>query len=88
MRRDEGIDRLDGTADAVETPIGFVPTADSIDVDGIDISADDLESLLSVDSDAWKDELELIEDHYEFIGERLPATMREELDDLRTRLSE
>ena len=81
------IERVEGTADATETPIGFVPTAESLDLDGLDLSEGDLTALLEVDQDAWKDELELIEDHYEFIGERLPAAMREQLDDLRTRLS-
>jgi phosphoenolpyruvate carboxykinase (GTP) len=82
------VDRVDGRADATETPIGYVPTPESLDTDGLDISEDDLQTLLSVDSDAWKEELELVEDHYEFIGERLPEAMREQLDDLRTRLSE
>jgi phosphoenolpyruvate carboxykinase (GTP) len=82
------VDRVDGRADATETPIGYVPTPESLDTDGLDLSEDDLQTLLSVDSDAWKEELELVEDHYEFIGERLPAAMREQLDDLRTRLSE
>ncbi len=82
------VDRVNGDADATETAIGLVPTADSLDTDGIDIADQDLETLLSVDNDAWKGELELIEDHFNFIGERLPAEMREQLDDLRTRLSQ
>ncbi|MFV0318462.1 MAG: phosphoenolpyruvate carboxykinase (GTP) [Microthrixaceae bacterium] len=82
------LERVAGTADAVETPIGSVPTAESLDTDGLDLDPADLERLLTVDNDSWKDELELIEDHYEFIGERLPAAMRDQLDDLRTRLSQ
>ncbi|MGI9578790.1 MAG: phosphoenolpyruvate carboxykinase domain-containing protein, partial [Microthrixaceae bacterium] len=82
------MERLDGTADATETAIGFVPTTDSLDIDGLDITEAELETILSVDPDAWKDELELIEDHYEFIGERLPDAVRGQLEDLRTRLSE
>ncbi|MCP4434222.1 MAG: phosphoenolpyruvate carboxykinase (GTP) [Actinomycetia bacterium] len=82
------IERVNGTADAQETPIGLVPTPDSLDLDGLDLSDADLETLLTVDNNAWKEELELIEDHYDFIGERLPAAMKAQLEDLRTRLSE
>ena len=82
------LERIDGNADAVETPIGFVPTPDSLDTEGLDLPEEDLQRILTVNKDSWKDELELIEDHYEFIGERLPAPMRAQLDDLRRRLSE
>ncbi len=82
------IERVNGDADATETAIGLVPTAGSLDTDGIDISDNDLDTLLRVDNGAWKGELELIEDHFDFIGERLPAQMREQLADLRTRLSQ
>ncbi|MEZ5238562.1 MAG: phosphoenolpyruvate carboxykinase (GTP) [Microthrixaceae bacterium] len=82
------LDRLDGNADAVETPIGFVPTPESLDTEGLELPGEDLQRILTVDKGSWKDELELIEDHYEFIGERLPSAMREQLEDLRRRLSE
>jgi phosphoenolpyruvate carboxykinase (GTP) len=82
------IERVEGTAAANETAIGNVPTAESLDLDGLDIAEDDLGTLLSVDNSAWKDELELIADHFEFIGERLPEAMRDQLEDLRTRLSQ
>jgi phosphoenolpyruvate carboxykinase (GTP) len=82
------LDRVDGAADAVDTPIGSVPTPESLDLDGLDISEDDLATLLTVDKHAWKDEVELISDHFDFIGERLPATMRAQLEDLQRRLSE
>jgi phosphoenolpyruvate carboxykinase (GTP) len=80
--------RVDGTADAVDTPIGSVPTPESLNTDGLELPAEDLERILTVDKDSWKDELELIEDHFEFIGERLPDAMRNQLDDLRSRLSQ
>jgi phosphoenolpyruvate carboxykinase (GTP) len=80
------LERIDGTADAKETPIGWVPTPDSLDVSGLDISDETLEQLLEVDPIAWKGEVELIGNHFEFIGERLPAAMREELTALEQRL--
>ncbi len=82
------LERVEGNADAVETAIGNVPTPDSIDTDGLDLADEDLASILTVDNASWKEELELIEDHFEFIGERLPEAMRAQLDDLRTRLSQ
>jgi phosphoenolpyruvate carboxykinase (GTP) len=82
------LERVDGNADAVETPIGSVPTPESLNTDGLDLPAEDLERILTVDKDSWKDELELIEDHFEFIGERLPDAMRNQLDDLRSRLGQ
>lgn len=82
------LERVDGTADAVDTPIGNVPTPESLNTDGLELPAEDLERILTVDKDSWKDELELIEDHFEFIGERLPDAMRNQLDDLRSRLSQ
>jgi phosphoenolpyruvate carboxykinase (GTP) len=82
------LERVAGTAEAVETPIGYVPTPESLDLDGLDVGDVDLGTLLTVDPNAWKDEVELIADHFEFIGERLPAAMREQLEDLQRRLSE
>ena len=61
------------SADAVETPIGLVPTADALDTDGLDIDADVLAELLSVDAESWRQEIPLIEEHFDFIGERLPG---------------
>lgn len=81
------LQRIAGEADATETPIGYVPTVDSLDTDGLDLTDDEVARILEVDNDSWKDELELISDHYEFIGERLPEAMKAQLEDLRTRLS-
>jgi phosphoenolpyruvate carboxykinase (GTP) len=81
------LDRLDGNAEAVETAIGLVPTVDAIDRSGIDVSDSDLEALLEVDHDSWKGEIPLIADHFDFIGERLPDTVRAHLDDLERRLA-
>ncbi|UDY36903.1 phosphoenolpyruvate carboxykinase (GTP) [Dermatobacter hominis] len=80
------LERIAGTADATETPIGWVPTPDSLDTEGLDIDADTLDQLLDVDPIAWKGEVELIGNHFESIGERLPATMRDELSALEHRL--
>ncbi|MEZ5309327.1 MAG: phosphoenolpyruvate carboxykinase (GTP) [Microthrixaceae bacterium] len=82
------LERIDGKADATRTAIGNTPTAEALDLSGLDIDAGHLEELLSVDNEAWRGELELISKHFEFIGERLPESMKDELDGLEKRLSE
>jgi phosphoenolpyruvate carboxykinase (GTP) len=82
------VERLEGTADAVETAIGRVPTADALDTTGLDIDAATLATLLSVDNEAWRAEIPQIEAHLESIGERLPAELRDELNELEKRLAD
>ncbi|MGH9269991.1 MAG: phosphoenolpyruvate carboxykinase (GTP), partial [Ilumatobacteraceae bacterium] len=79
-------ERLDGTADAVETPIGLVPTADGLDVDGLDVGAEQVRQALAVDRDEWMAEIPLIEEWFEKLGDTLPATLWAELDALKARL--
>jgi phosphoenolpyruvate carboxykinase (GTP) len=81
------LDRIAGTTEAVETPIGMVPKTEDLDVAGLDLTADALESLLTVDVTEWQNELTLIEEHYESIGERLPNEMRLQLARLADRLA-
>ena len=78
------LERIGGTTEAVETAIGMVPKPEDLDVSGLDLKPEELQTLLAVDEDEWKSELTLIEEHYESIGERLPNQMRAQL----TRLSE
>jgi phosphoenolpyruvate carboxykinase (GTP) len=80
------VERIEGTAAAVETPVGYVPAEGSLDVSGLDMSAGDLASVTSVDVDEWRDELPQIEEWFTKIGEQLPSGMRDELDALRLRL--
>ena len=80
------IQRVDGGGDAVETPIGLVPTVDAIDRTGIDVDDAAMERLLDVDPTAWEAELAMIEEHYDALGERLPAELRRQLEGLRDRL--
>ena len=66
------IERLDDKADATVTAIGNVPTPGSLDVSGLDLDGATIENLVAVDNAAWAAELGLIEEHFGFIGERLP----------------
>ncbi len=81
------LERISDSGKAVETPIGMVPTPDAIDISGLDLSEDDLRTLLSVDTEEWRTELALIEDHYASIGERLPIELTNQLDELTSRLN-
>ena len=82
------LDRCDGKVDAKETAIGYVPNADDIDLSGIEdeVSRETLEEILTVDNDLWKDEVPLIEEFYAKFGDRLPETIRKELDTLKANL--
>ena len=63
--------QLEGIADATETPIGNVPTAASLDLDGLELTDDQLRILLTVDPEVWREEAALIPQHYERFGDRL-----------------
>ncbi len=80
------VDRLDGTADGVDTPIGIVPTIEALDTDGLDMPAADLATLLSVDVEIWKQEAALIPAHFETFGDKLPAALWSQYESLVARL--
>ena len=80
------VERIDGQADAVETPIGHVPTPESLDTEGLDMTPAHLAAALSVDAEEWKDELPQIAEWFEKFGESLPAVLWTELDGLKARL--
>ena len=79
--------RCDGDAEAVETPIGLVPAAGSLNVDGLEIDAADLEALLTVDEAAVSAELDQVRGHLDSVGDSLPGTLRDELAALEQRLA-
>ena len=80
--------RCAGTAEGVDTPIGTLPTAAGIDRTGIEdeVSAADLEQLLAVDVEGWKNELAMIKEHYAKFGDKLPAALIKQLEALEARL--
>jgi len=79
-------ERCDGTAGAVDTPIGKVPTDDALDTDGLDVDDADLKELLKVDTEGWKAEIPLIKEHYATFGDKLPKGLADELSELEQRL--
>ncbi len=81
-------DRCMGTADAIETPIGNLPTMEGLDFSGMDISKDDIATLLRVDVDGWLSEIPLIEKYYATYGDQMPQELLRELAALKARLEE
>ncbi len=78
--------RCDGTANAVESPIGFEPTADDINIEGLNLDKETLAGLLDVDKDLWRKEAEEIEEFYKQFGDRLPQELSDELATLKKNL--
>ena len=77
------VDRCNGTADAVETAIGYVPNAEDIDLTDLDFDIETLKSILAVDADVWAKEAAEIEEHYKKFGDKLPAELRAQLETLK-----
>ncbi len=82
------VDRIEGRADGVQTPIGVVATPESLDLDGLDVDIADVAEALAVDKAQWRAELPSINEWFDFIGDKLPEQLRAELDALTTRLAE
>ncbi|MGI8491671.1 MAG: phosphoenolpyruvate carboxykinase (GTP), partial [Acidimicrobiales bacterium] len=80
-------ERCAGTGGAVESPIGFVPSAGAIPIEGLHLSEADMAELLRVDPDEWRDEIPMISEHFDAVGPKLPDELRHELSDLEKRLS-
>eukprot|EP01124_Arcella_intermedia_P029992 TRINITY_DN645_c0_g1_i5.p1 TRINITY_DN645_c0_g1~~TRINITY_DN645_c0_g1_i5.p1 ORF type:complete len:1656 (+),score=462.78 TRINITY_DN645_c0_g1_i5:536-4969(+) len=79
-------ERVDGVGKARSTPIGYVPTHDAIDLDGLDITQEAIHKLLHVDPQLWLEEIPGIRQFYSQFGDRLPLSLKESLDSLEARL--
>jgi phosphoenolpyruvate carboxykinase (GTP) len=75
-----------GKAEAVKTPIGYIPTAASLNIEGMNVSETTINELLRVDHAAWMDELEFSWLFFESLGERFPEVLWQELSKLMDRL--
>ncbi|MBJ7519583.1 MAG: phosphoenolpyruvate carboxykinase (GTP) [Solirubrobacteraceae bacterium] len=75
--------RCDGEGEVVETPIGFVPPASDLNVEGLDIAPETLEALLTVDVETVKQELPQVEESLTKYGDHLPAGIQRQLDKLK-----
>ncbi len=82
------IERVEGKAVGVSTPIGIVPGADGLDVSGLDVDDSDVAEALAVNPEEWRAELPQIEEWFEFLGEKLPTGVRDEFEALKQRLAD
>ncbi len=80
------LSRCEGKVDAKETPIGFVPYAKDINLEGCSVSEETLNDLLSIDTESWKADISNIREFYGLVGDRVPTEMKIELAALEKRL--
>jgi phosphoenolpyruvate carboxykinase (GTP) len=80
------VERIEGTAAAVDTPIGRVPAPGALDTEGLDITDAQLTKALEVDVTQWRDEIPGIEEWFAKIGSKVPSALRDELESLKLRL--
>ncbi|MEU5659161.1 phosphoenolpyruvate carboxykinase (GTP) [Streptomyces sp. NPDC047737] len=80
------VERLEGKAEGVETPIGILPAKGSLDTEGLDLSEADLDFLLDVDKEVWREEAALIPGHLETFGDHAPKELWDEYRSLVRRL--
>jgi phosphoenolpyruvate carboxykinase (GTP) len=79
--------RCEGQVDADITPIGYVPKAEDICIEGLaDVTLDTIKELLTVDKESWLEDVENIKAFYAQVGDRVPQTMYDELAALEARL--
>jgi len=78
------LDRCDGKAEAVESPIGYLPK--TIDTTDLDISDDVMKELLSVDKEIWLEDVADQKEYFAQFGSRLPKEITEELEKLEANL--
>ena len=81
------LDRCEGKVDAVETAIGYLPHAEDINIEGLDIDIETVRGLLSVDKELWLDDCKGIREFYKQVGERVPTELYDELEALENRLA-
>jgi phosphoenolpyruvate carboxykinase (GTP) len=79
-------ERTAGRGDAVETPIGFVPSMSALNVEGLNVTAADMSELLTVHNDEWRHEVPRIREHFAEFGDELPAKLHAEVDRLEAKL--
>ena len=81
-------ERIDGEAEAVDTPIGLLPIAGALDTSGLDVSDEDLADLLAVDVEGWRQAIPQIREHFARFGDDIPASLQLAVDTLERRLTD
>ncbi|MCU1363100.1 MAG: Phosphoenolpyruvate carboxykinase [Acidimicrobiaceae bacterium] len=81
-------ERTAGRGEAEETAIGYVPTHDALNLEGLDVTPEDIKELLTVDNEEWREEIPRMREHYAQFNERLPRKLSAFVDDLEARLTQ
>ena len=81
------VERISGTGKAVPSPIGNLPAPDSLDIDGLNLSAEDMTALMSIDKEAWIAEIASIKENYIDYGSKLPKELSDQLESLEKRIA-
>ena len=81
------IDRCEGKVDAQETAIGYLPYAKDINLEGLDMTEEELDKILDVDKDAWNEELKGVDELYAKFGDKLPKELADELASVKDALN-
>ena len=74
-----------GAAGAGETPIGYIPEADDLDMSGLNVPAEAMDKLLSISKEDWAEDMKSIEPFFKTFGDRMPKTMWDEYNGLKKR---
>jgi len=80
------VERVSGKLKANETPIGYVPSIQDLDLSELNVNSDKMDSILSVNKEKWINEVIEVENYFKTFGKNLPAGLKEELENLRNRL--
>lgn len=81
------IDRCENKKEAVLSPIGNLPKAEDINIEGLNLTLDTIRELLKVDIDMWKKEAEGISEFYTIFGDKLPKELSQQLEILKENLN-
>lgn len=81
-------ERCDGSVGAQETPIGYMPKIEDLDLQGLDVPKEDLEAITTIDSLEWSAELDAVEAHFENYGPKMPKELYEQLRRVRQNMEQ
>ncbi len=79
-------ERIDGTAGAEHTAIGYLPKTTDLDLSGLNVNDADLNEILSVDVQGWKSAIPQVHDHFKQFGQKLPSELQTALKELESSL--
>jgi phosphoenolpyruvate carboxykinase (GTP) len=80
-------ERIDGVDNAIETPIGYIPKPEALDLSDLSLPKENMEKLFHIDKGEWKEEVKELKDYFKLFGDKFPVGIAEELRSLDARLN-